>query len=88
MFLDGGNVWRNRSDLSLRSFLPYGLRGTESWSRFRYTAGGGIRVNTPVGPFRIDYGVKLNPPELPATLPVGATAPSKTNWHLSLGQAY
>ena len=44
-FLDGGNVWRKTSDIKL--------------SEMKYTAGMGIRYNTPVGPVRVDYGHKL-----------------------------
>ncbi|MEK7741503.1 MAG: outer membrane protein assembly factor BamA, partial [Nitrospirota bacterium] len=44
-FLDGGNVWRKNSDVKL--------------SDMKYTAGAGIRYNTPVGPLRVDYGHKL-----------------------------
>ena len=43
-FVDAGNVWRLVED-----------SGTE----LKYTAGAGIRYNTPVGPLRLDYGRKL-----------------------------
>jgi outer membrane protein insertion porin family len=82
-FLDGGNVWRTPSDVTLRAFSPYALRGPDSFDRFRYSVGGGLRLGTPVGPFRVDYGVKLNPPEVGA----GQERP-RTAWHFSLGQAF
>ncbi|MFA4918502.1 MAG: outer membrane protein assembly factor BamA [Thermodesulfovibrionales bacterium] len=44
-FLDGGNVWLNTSDVKLGDV--------------KFTAGLGLRYNTPVGPIRIDYGQKL-----------------------------
>ncbi len=44
-FIDGGNVWRKAGDME-----PV----------LRYTTGLGLRYHTPVGPFRIDYGYKLN----------------------------
>ncbi|MBI5835872.1 MAG: BamA/TamA family outer membrane protein [Candidatus Eisenbacteria bacterium] len=87
LFLDGGAVWRSFGDVTLRAFAPYALRGPASFDRFRYSAGGGLRFATPVGPFRVDYGVKINPPEL-GELPSGVTAPARTSWHFSLGQAY
>lgn len=61
-FVDSGNVWQTSSDLT-------GLK---------YTAGIGLRYNTPVGPFRVDYGLKLNrnPGE------------SRGEIHFSLGHAF
>ncbi len=44
-FLDTGNVWRKVQDTEFGSL--------------KYTAGLGLRYNTPVGPIRIDYGHKL-----------------------------
>ncbi|MFZ6017713.1 MAG: outer membrane protein assembly factor BamA [Nitrospirota bacterium] len=44
-FLDGGNVWLKARDINPEDF--------------KYTAGLGLRYNTPVGPIRIDYGHKL-----------------------------
>lgn len=44
-FLDGGNVWVDVTDVDL--------------SDMRFTAGLGLRYNTPVGPLRVDYGHKL-----------------------------
>lgn len=44
-FLDMGNVWSNSYDFQLKNLA--------------YSAGGGIRVNTPIGPIRLDVGVPL-----------------------------
>lgn len=44
-FLDGGNVWIKTGDINM--------------SDIKFTAGVGLRYNTPVGPVRIDYGRKL-----------------------------
>ncbi|NWF52586.1 MAG: outer membrane protein assembly factor BamA, partial [Nitrospirae bacterium] len=44
-FLDSGNVWHKVQDTEFGSL--------------KYTAGLGLRYNTPVGPIRIDYGHKL-----------------------------
>jgi len=44
-FVDGGNVWRTSGEIN---------------EDLRYTAGGGLRYKTPVGPVRIDYGHKIN----------------------------
>jgi outer membrane protein insertion porin family len=44
-FLDGGNVWVEMKDMD-----P---------SDSKFTAGLGLRYDTPVGPLRVDYGFKL-----------------------------
>ncbi|MDA8084138.1 MAG: outer membrane protein assembly factor BamA [Nitrospiraceae bacterium] len=45
-FVDMGNVWVNTKRMVL--------------SDLRFTAGLGLRYKTPVGPLRVDYGMKLN----------------------------
>ena len=45
VFLDGGNVWRNKSD-----FNPKDVK---------FTTGLGLALVTPLGPVRLDYGYKL-----------------------------
>jgi outer membrane protein insertion porin family len=44
-FIDSGNVWRTADEVE---------------ASLKYTAGPGLRYNTPVGPIRIDYGHKMN----------------------------
>jgi outer membrane protein assembly factor BamA len=48
LFLDTGNLWADAGEV-LGNF------------RLRYSAGMGLRVNTPVGPLALDYGVNLDP---------------------------
>ena len=64
VFLDGGNV-----TTTLPEFFPL---------RLRWAAGLGIRIDTPIGPFRLEYGWKLNrePGESPG------------EWNFSIGQAF
>ena len=45
-FYDTGNVFRNISDISV--------------SEFSHTLGAGLRIKTPFGPMRADYGYNLN----------------------------
>jgi outer membrane protein insertion porin family/translocation and assembly module TamA len=55
----------------------------------RYSTGGGIRFDTPVGPLRLDIGYKLNPPDKP-----GSTATENTGkmgrwrFHFNIGHAF
>ena len=46
LFFDHGNVWLDRSQIN-----P---------SDIKSSAGAGLRYNTPIGPFRLDWGYKLN----------------------------
>ncbi|TAN45500.1 MAG: outer membrane protein assembly factor BamA [Nitrospirae bacterium] len=46
VFTDCGNVWRKSENMTIADL--------------KYTTGLGLRYNTPVGPFRLDYGHKLN----------------------------
>jgi outer membrane protein insertion porin family len=62
-FVDAGNVWTKISE-----FEPI----------LRYTAGLGLRYDTPVGPFRVDYGHKLNRED----------GESAGEFHFSFGHAF
>lgn len=62
-FIDGGNVWRKINEMNLS---------------LRYTAGIGLRYNTPVGPLRIDYGHKL----------MREKGESRGEIHFSIGHAF
>jgi outer membrane protein insertion porin family len=62
-FIDVGNVWQKIEDVG---------------TKLRYTAGLGLRYETPVGPFRIDYGHKLNKEK----------GESEGELHFSFGQAF
>jgi outer membrane protein insertion porin family len=63
-FLDGGNVWLKDQGISLGDL--------------RYSAGIGIRYNTPAGPVRLDYGQKID--RLPGE--------SRGEVHFSIGHAF
>lgn len=79
-FLDGGNVWRDASEIK-PSRLINGFR------RLRYDPldlhwglGTGLRVASPVGPVRFDYAVKVGSGRRPGS--------AGGEWYFALGQAY
>jgi outer membrane protein insertion porin family len=82
VFLDGGNVWEEAGDIDLGDFWPD--EGGASLEDVRYSAGGGVRLGTPLGPLRLDYGYGLVR-GLPERL-IDATGGGE--WHFSLGQAF
>ncbi len=45
VFVDGGNVWQKVNEMGITDL--------------KFTTGLGLRYDTPVGPIRVDYGVKL-----------------------------
>ena len=68
-FLDAGNVYSSVSNLSL--------------GRVRAGAGFGLRYNSPVGPFRIDFGFKLG-----TLRTYGPNREDRFALHISIGQAF
>jgi len=80
MFLDAGNVWADPKEIKLRRFAD-GLRRQDFDPRnVAYGMGVGLRVATPVGPFRFDYGVKIGSGRAPGEPP--------SEIHVALGQAF
>jgi len=80
VFLDAGNAWASGGEIVSKGF---GLRvdpDLPSARQVRYTCGLGLRVMTPVGPFRVDYAVRLKM--------VPGDSGKRARLHLSLGQAF
>lgn len=83
IFLDAGNVWERPADITLKRLFTVAGPGA-GYSDMRYTAGGGIRIGTPVGPVRFDYGWKLRH----ARPEEHDLSSSRGTFHFSLGQAF
>ncbi len=64
LFIDGGNVWSRNNEVDMRDL--------------RYAWGTGLRYETPVGPFRLDYGRKFDVKE----------GEDPDEIHFSLGHAF
>lgn len=76
-FLDGGQVWRKDPDIKSRPL--------------QFSAGGGVRYDSPIGPVRLDVGYKINPSD--ADLNRYRERDLGNAWdrigiHISVGQAF
>lgn len=77
VFLDGGQIWEDKSGVSLSSL--------------QYSTGLGLRYRTPIGPVRVDFGYILNPTDEDLNIFQGQDfGGSMERWgiHFSLGQAF
>ncbi|TMQ47657.1 MAG: hypothetical protein E6K71_09275 [Candidatus Eisenbacteria bacterium] len=83
VFTDAGNVWDRTQNVTLRRVFTVTGPG-EGYSDMRYSAGAGIRIRTPVGPVRFDYGWKLRR----AKTEERDLSSSRGAFHFSLGQAF
>ncbi|HEX5032344.1 MAG TPA: BamA/TamA family outer membrane protein [Candidatus Eisenbacteria bacterium] len=81
-FFDGGNVWERPEDISTGNIFSFG--NGAGYNDMRYSVGLGLRVGTPIGPIRLDYGWKLRTPRPDAP----DVNPDPGLLHFSLGHAY
>ncbi len=91
-FVDGGNVWERMRDIRLRGFrwrsyprTPDDEKATRIWD-YRWSAGCGLRVDTPVGPVRMDVGFPLKRARLEYDGKV--VVEDGVLWHFSLGYPF
>ncbi len=83
LFLDGGTAWQNFQDIKAKDFRMSAPSDEVERDEFHYGAGGGLRLNTPVGPIRLDYGKKLK-----RRISDSGVMESADAWHISIGQAF
>jgi outer membrane protein assembly complex protein YaeT len=78
-------------------FVDMGFVGADPFTlnndELRFTSGAGLRYNTPIGPLRLDFGYKLNPPTLGDVAVTPVPNPDddiEDRWkiHFSIGQAF
>lgn len=79
VFLDAGNVWTDAGEVTMERWGHAWKRAEYSPLDVAYGLGAGLRFTTPVGPLRLDYGLKIGR-ERPGT--------GLGEWHFSLGQAF
>jgi len=80
LFFDAGNVWADPKEIKPDRFRDGLDPDSRSALNVAYSVGGGLRVLTAVGPFRIDYGRRLGGGQ--------RRDGEKGAFHLSLGQAF
>jgi outer membrane protein insertion porin family len=79
LFIDGGNVWAAMESIKSRNFRFYADEADVVQQDYRYSAGVGLRYNTPVGPIRVDYGIPVKHDEF---------TDKNGRFHVSLGQIF
>jgi outer membrane protein assembly factor BamA len=82
-FLDAGNVWERPEDINLSRIFSFG--GGAGYNDMRYSGGVGLRIGTPVGPIRFDYGWKIRSPRTPLEPDLSAR---RGEFHFSLGYPF
>ncbi|MFH1680856.1 MAG: BamA/TamA family outer membrane protein, partial [Candidatus Eisenbacteria bacterium] len=83
LFADGGNAWEDIGRINGADFRLTADAEETSADDFRYGAGAGLRLYTPVGPLRLDYARKLKP----RVEQTGDREPDSV-FHFSIGQAF
>jgi outer membrane protein insertion porin family len=83
VFLDGGNTWGELDDVRGLDFRLTADSEDVGGGDVRYSAGTGLRLATPVGPARLDWGRRLKRGITPS-----GTIEDPWAIHLSLGQAF
>ncbi|HET9952264.1 MAG TPA: BamA/TamA family outer membrane protein [Candidatus Eisenbacteria bacterium] len=81
-FVDAGGVWEHASDITWSRVFSFS--DGAGYNDMRWTAGLGVRIATPVGPVRLDYGWKMRLAR--GDQPDAVTG--RGSFHFSLGQAY
>ena len=92
LFFEGGNVWQQIADVRLLGFRltsdpgdPGDPGSTKVWD-YRYSYGTGLRLDTPVGPVRVDLGIPLK--RVNYVSDTRNYQDPKMIWHFSLGYPF
>jgi outer membrane protein insertion porin family len=81
IFLDAGNVWSDYKQITWSCFTRAWTASDFDERDVAYGLGAGLRFNTPVGPVRLDYAVKIGQG-------YRDLSGQDYEWHLNLGHAF
>jgi len=91
-FFEGGNVWEQIADVQMRGFRltsdpgdPNDSGSTKVWD-YRYSYGTGVRLDTPIGPVRVDVGFPLK--RVNYVSDTRNYQDPRVVWHFSLGYPF
>lgn len=82
-FFDGGLVWERPEDIKPSKIFSFA--GGAGYNDMRYSGGVGLRIGTPVGPIRFDYGWKIRSPRTPSEPDLSSR---RGEFHFSLGNPF
>ena len=84
LFVDGGNVWSRPTEWKLDQLIPPEPGTVLDENQLRWSAGGGVRLGSPVGPLRFDLGYRL----YRDARDLESDPPSRLGFSFSFGQVF
>ncbi len=80
LFTDAGNIWDRKGDYA---FSLASLRRDFAWD-----AGAGLRLGSPIGPFRFDFAWKLHDPASPEPWQISNWKLKDVTFNFGIGEAF
>ena len=80
LFTDAGNIWDRKG--------PYALTLRSIGRDFAWDWGAGLRLGSPIGPFRFDFAWKIHDPSNPRPWRISHTQLSDFTFNFGIGEAF